>query len=171
LNKDILQRLNWLSSTLQPATMSDEFNVPGPDGDIILRAQGSPSRDFRVHKLVLSLASPVFEDMFNLPQSKSDAIKAIGNAGTEVVDVTDPPRALDLVLRLIYPFPPPNVNNLNLLVEALIITDKYNIEGVRAKLRVCLANFPNEYPLRVYAIACRFYTVPSAQKINRVARA
>ena len=46
--------------------MSGEFNVPG--GDIILRTSGSPNRNFRVHKLVFSLASPVFTDMFGLPQ-------------------------------------------------------------------------------------------------------
>jgi hypothetical protein len=70
--------------------------------------------------------------------------------------VTDPPRALALVLKLIYPFIPPNLENLDLLVEGLIITDKYNIEGVRARLRVRLTKFANKDPLRVYAIASRF---------------
>jgi len=70
--------------------------------------------------------------------------------------VTDPPQALDLVLRLIYPFLPPNVDSLDLLVEGLIVTDKYNIEGARARLRVRLTKFVNEAPLRVYAIASRF---------------
>jgi hypothetical protein len=128
--------------------MNDEFNAP--DGDIILRAQGFPNRDFRVHKLVLSLASPVFRDMFGIPQPMNRG------ADIEVVDVTDPPQALDIVLRLIYPFSPPNVDSLDLLVEGLIITDKYNIEGARARLRVRLTNFINEAPLRVYAVASRF---------------
>jgi len=129
--------------------MDDEFNVPG--GDVILRAQGPPNRDFRVHKLVLSLASPFFGDMFGIPQPPNAL-----TTGDEVIDVTDPPQALGLVLRLIYPFPPPNVNNLDLLVEGLVITDKYNIEGARARLRVELTKFVNDAPLRVYAIASRF---------------
>jgi len=131
--------------------MNEEFNVP--DGDIILRTQGPPNHhDFRVHKLVLSLASPFFRDMFGIPQPRQDAL----NVEIEVIDVTDPPRGLDLVLRLIYPFPPPNVDSLDLLVEGLVITDKYNIEGARARLRESLRKFIKETPLRVYAIAARF---------------
>jgi hypothetical protein len=129
--------------------MSSEFN--SPDGDIILRAHGSPTRDFRVHKLILTLASPTFKDMFGLPQP-TDAPRV----DVDVVEVTDPPRALDLVLTLIYPLPPPNVDSLDLLLEGLLLADKYNIEGVRAELRLRLTNFLQENPLRVYAIASKF---------------
>lgn len=152
-----LKRLTAQASlSLHIAAMSDEFNVPG--GDIILRAQGStsPHRDFQVHKLILSLASPVFRDMFHLPRPGSDVSIMRGDNGIEVVVVTDPPRALDLVLRFIYPFPPPDVDSLDLLVEGLVIADKYNIEGTRARLRALLINFVDEAPLRVFAIASRF---------------
>ena len=75
---------------------NEEFNVP--DGDTILRAQCSPNNhDFRVHKLVLSLASPAFRDMFGIPRPRPGAL----NVDTEVIGVTDPPRGLALVLRLI----------------------------------------------------------------------
>ena len=131
-------------------TMDDDFD--GPDGDIILRTQGPPDRDFLVHKLILSLASPVFKDMFCVPQPKSNA----SNGEIDVVDITDPPRALDLILKLIYPFPPPKVDDLDQLVQGLIIADKYNIEGARARLRDPLNKFMREEPLRVYAIATRF---------------
>ena len=130
--------------------MNDEFNASG--GDIILRTQDPPNRGFQVHKLVLSLASPVFRDMFSIPQPGLNT----SNADIEVIDVTDPPRALDLVLRLIYPFSPPRVDSLDLLVEGLVITDKYNIEGARVRLRESLNGFIKEAPLRVYAIAYRF---------------
>lgn len=131
--------------------MNEEFDAP--DGDIILRALNPLAhRDFRVHKLILSLASPVFRDMFGIPQPRANAI----NVDTEIVEMTDPPRALDLVLRLIYPFPPPTVDSLDLLVESLVITDKYNIEGARARLREPLKRFIRESPLRVYAVASRF---------------
>lgn len=90
--------------------MNEEFNVLA-DGDIILRAQCSPNNhNFRVHKLVLSLASPVFKDMFGITQPRPDML----NVDIEVIYMTDPPRGLDsdLVLRLIYSFPPPNVDSL-----------------------------------------------------------
>ena len=130
--------------------MDDCFEAP--DGDIILRTQGPPIHDFRVHKLILSLASSVFRNMFGVPQPRSHT----PNIDVDVVDVTDPPRALDLVLKLIYPFPPPKVDDLDLLVQGLIIADKYNIEGVRVRLREPLNKLMKEEPLRVYAIALRF---------------
>jgi len=104
------------------------FSVP--DGDVILRALGPPTHDFRVHKLVLSLASPVFKDMFSLPQPTSGTSSV---AGVEIVQVADPPHALDMTLRSIYPFTPPSFDgNLDILVECLIIADKYNIKAVYA---------------------------------------
>lgn len=44
------------------------FNAPG--ADFILRAFDNV--DFRVHKAILSVASPVFESMFTFPKSQSD---------------------------------------------------------------------------------------------------
>ena len=124
----------------------DIFNWP--DGDVILRStRGTASRDFRVHKLILSLASPVFKDMFKIPQPLSEVAEA------DIVDLVDPPRAVELILRFIYPFPPPRIDNLTLLSEVLALTDKYDIEAARSQLRVSLLGFARSEPLRVYAIA------------------
>jgi len=104
--------------------MNEGFSVP-----VILRAQGSPHRhDLRVHKLTLSLASPVFRDMFSIPQPRPRVL----NVNIEVIDVTDPPPGPDLVLRHIYLFPSPKVNNLDFLVEGLVITNKHDVESARA---------------------------------------
>jgi len=45
--------------------MATQWKTP-PDADVILRASGG--KEFHAHKLVLSLASPVFRDMFSVPQ-------------------------------------------------------------------------------------------------------
>jgi len=130
---------------------SDEmFNWP--DGDIILRAtHGTESRDFRVHKLFLSFSSPVFKDMFGIPQPPS----ADPN-GIDVVDVADPPRALEIILRFMYPSPtPPVINDLTVLSEALALADKYDVEVARSRLRSLFKRFAKTEPLRAYAIACR----------------
>jgi len=83
------------------------------DADIILRALGPPKRDFRVHKLILSLASPVFKGMFSLPQPALDGSRESTVAGIEIVEVTDPAGALDIILRMIYPsFTPPSPPSL-----------------------------------------------------------
>ena len=117
------------------------------DGDVILRCtHGTDSRDFRLHKLFLSFASLVFKDMFKLSQPSSVAASDI-----DVVDVIDPPAILELLLRFIYPCPPPVIDNLALLTEVLVLADKYDVEAARPSL----AEFAKTEPLRVYAIACR----------------
>jgi hypothetical protein len=146
-HQEALVNLAFFPYRCVTATMNNKFGPP--DGDIILR---TPTRDFRVHKLVLSLASPIFRDMFSIPQPTP----VVRGADIGVVDVTDPPEALDLILRFIYPLPPPNVDSLDLLVEGLVVADKYDIDGARAELRLRLAKFMKENPLRVYAIASRF---------------
>jgi len=78
--------------------MSDEFDVP--DGDIILRVQCSPNRDFRVQNLVLSFESPVFKVMFGIPQPPNAL-----DVGNEVIGVTDLPHVIDLVQEVPAPTP------------------------------------------------------------------
>ena len=122
-----------------------------PDGDVILRAtHGTERRDFRVHKLFLSFASPVFKDMFKLPQP------SLAASNIDIIDMLDPPRALDAVLRFIYPsIDSPAIDNLTLLSEVLAVADKYDIKVARSRLRPSLVEFAKIEPLRVYAIACR----------------
>lgn len=123
-----------------------------PDGDVILRAtHGTESRDFRVHKVFLSFSSPVFKDMFSIPQPSSAA-----SNGADIVDITDPPRALELVLRFVYPSATsPVIDDLTTLSEALVLADKYDIEVARSRLRPSFREFATTEPLRAYAIACR----------------
>ena len=120
------------------------------DGDVILRSTHTTgSRDFRVHKIFLSFASPVFRDMFKLPQPPSPASEV------DIVVLSDPPQVLELILRFIYPCPSPVISDLTLLPEMLILADKYDIEVVRSGLRPSFTELAKIEPLRVYAIACR----------------
>ena len=137
--------------------MSKDEKFDNPNADIILRALGPPERDFRVHKIVLSLASPVFKDMFSLPQPTSDDPRKSTVAEVEIVEVTDSAEALDIVLRLIYPFVPPSFDgDLDILVECLVIADKYDIKGAKSRLYSALARTNVTQSLQVYAIAARF---------------
>lgn len=124
-----------------------------PDGDVILRATyGTESRDFRVHKVFLSFSSPVFRDMFGIPQPLLEARDDV-----DVVDIADPPRALELILRYMYPSASsPTINDLTTLSEALVLADKYDVEVARSRLRSSFREFAATEPLRAYAIACRF---------------
>ena len=133
--------------------MANDKTFNTPDADVIIRATGPPERDFRVHKLILSLASPVFKEMFS--HSRPTSPTPEGSNVLDVIPVTDPPRAFRVVLKMIYPFPPPSLEgDLDTLVECLLIAEKYGIQGVTLRLRTGLSRV--DAPLRVYAIASRF---------------
>lgn len=128
---------------------SEMFNWP--DGDVILRnTYGTERREFRVHKPFLSFASPVFKEMLTTAQPSSST------SNIDTINLGDPPRALELILRSIYPSPiPPVVDDLTVVSEALNLANKYDIEVARSRLRSSLVEFAKTEPLRVYAIACR----------------
>ena len=129
------------------------------DGDVILHAGSDPDpdskRDFRVHKFILSLASPVFKDMFTLPQPPDQTLNK--QRQPSVVDVLDPPEILDTILRLIYPgVEPPKITNLRTLTALLSAADKYDITSIYPVLRGTLKTFLPRASFGVYAVACRF---------------
>jgi hypothetical protein len=129
------------------------------DGDIILRAGSVPNskHDFRVHKFILSLTSPVFKDMFALPQPLDQTLDE--QHGLPVVDVPEPPEALDIILRSIYPgVEPPKITLPSTLTALLFTADKYNISSVYPTLSGSLKAFLSSTSdsLWVYIMACRF---------------
>ena len=126
------------------------------DGDIVLRAGTEPDskHDFRVHKFILSLASPVFKDMFTLPQPSD---QTLNEHQLLVVDVSDPPEVLDVIIRLIYPgVEPPKITEQKTLSASLLTADKYSITSIYPTLRENLKTFLPNHSLWVYIIACRF---------------
>ncbi|KAF9643877.1 hypothetical protein BDM02DRAFT_3072578, partial [Thelephora ganbajun] len=87
---------------------------------------------------------------FKLPQPSS------ATSTVDIIDMSDPPGALEVILRFIYPSTdPPAINDLTLLAEVLVLADKYDIGVARSQLRRSLSEFATTEPLRVYAIACR----------------
>lgn len=122
----------------------------GPDstGDCILRTRDGTV--FKVVRSVLSLASPVFGDMFGLPGDQ-DQIPTI--------DVQEDPETMETLLELLYPQEPPNIASYDLAVKLIAACDKYFIDVMR--LRYFLYNIlaspgaPEKDPLSVYAICWR----------------
>ena len=73
----------------------EPFNVP--DANLILRSFDSV--DFRVHKPVLSMASPFFEDLLSLPQpSDSESVD-----GLPVVRLPEDSELLNSLVSMLYP--------------------------------------------------------------------
>ncbi|KAG8701545.1 hypothetical protein FRC09_005296 [Ceratobasidium sp. 395] len=117
----------------------------GSGGDTILRSLDGI--DFRVHSVVLSLASPVLADMFRLGTQQT------------TVNVAEASDMLDFLLKFIYPGPPPPVSFFEVLEKGLHLADKYQLEGMKLHLRerLSLKSSPvSAYsnPLRALAFAC-----------------
>jgi len=90
------------------------YEFTADDADIILRASrcDAPApRDFRVHKIILSIVSPVFKDMFDVPQPIPPASPA--EATIPIINVDDTPEDLEVFLRVIYPFGLPTMPTLD----------------------------------------------------------
>jgi len=123
------------------------------DADIVLRTPRS--KGFRVHRSVLSVASPVLRAL--VAEVPTTPLKGEKGELPEV-DVDDAPEDLDLLLRLIYPItPPPKFEDFDALSRAFAILQKYKVEGVQGHLKPILVSPPflTSDPVRVYALACR----------------
>jgi hypothetical protein len=126
--------------------------------DIILRS--SDNIDFRVFKLFLSLASPFFETLFDIPQPvEEDGDQEIKD-GLAVIPVTEDSKTLDALLRFCYPstlVDDPNIEVLNDAMDVLEAARKYSLDAIEKKARQAIANpkILEAEPLRCFAIAHR----------------
>jgi len=125
------------------------------DADVILVS--SDSTQFRVHRCILSAASPFFHDMFTLPQPPQLTLPSI--------PVSEPSLVIDTLLRFIYPVQDPPLDSLCDLVPILTAAVKYDLTSVLTSLRALLVSprFTTADPTRVYAIASRFEFEQEAQ--------
>ena len=139
------------------------------DGDVILRAGQEPSstHDFRVHKFILSLASPVFKDMFTLPQPPDHNRNK--KPDIPIVGISESPEVFDVILRFIYPgVEPPKVDDVSTLAALFSAADKYNIASIYPVLKESLKTFLPSDSFRVYIIACQFGLPQEAKEAARV---
>ena len=117
-----------------------------PDADVILRASGG--EEFHAHKLILSLVSPVFRDMFSVPQPSPAESSEL-----PIVDLSDPSEALEPFLQIIYPTRNPLINDVDTLTSVLRLADKYDAKSVldvhKDHLPSMCSNFS---PIEMYAI-------------------
>lgn len=133
------------------------YSFDAEDADFVLRS--ADSVEFRVHRCILSIASPVFQDMLGIPQPH-DPTHKLPHADLPEATIT-----LDVLLRYIYPIPSPKIEDFVTLSNVLASAEKYAAEGVISRLRTILVSprFLDLNPLRVYAIACRWSFLIEAQ--------
>ena len=119
------------------------------DADITIRSLGA--YEFCVHKLILSLASPIFKDMFTVPQPPADNPGVLPH-----VDVEESAVTWRHILLTIYPTPNPVIDDLEDLESLLFTAKKYEMQSIIDTHKMTFENhgFMRENPLRLYAIAC-----------------
>jgi hypothetical protein len=128
-------------------TASSPFDNRRGTADLVLRTFDDV--DFFVHKEILSIASVAFEELILNPTPNSS--NAVRN-GLRVVRLTELSNALDSVLRLIYPTPPPNSLELHAIPEILEILRKYELMDFFFRVKPLLVPLIDSEPLCVYAI-------------------
>ena len=143
--------------------MSDDSTyAPTPfdhaKADIILRS--SDNIDFRVFKLFLSLASPFFETLFNIPQPVEENGDQEIKDGLAVIPVTEDSKTLDALLRFCYPctlVDDPKIEVLKDAIDVLEAARKYSLDAIEKKARQAIANpkILEAKPLQCFAIAHR----------------
>ncbi|KAL4072826.1 hypothetical protein V8B97DRAFT_260338 [Scleroderma yunnanense] len=136
----------------RPPSASSPFDHPR--ADVVLRS--SDNMDFRVFKLFLSLASPFFEALFNLPQPSDENTGNIVEMidGLPVVPVLEDSGTLDILLRFCYPrtlTPIPPLDHFKNAFNVLEAAKKYSLDEVEKA--ICEALF-NPKILEVDSLRC-----------------
>ncbi|KAF8553552.1 hypothetical protein OG21DRAFT_1211397 [Imleria badia] len=126
--------------------------------DIILRS--SDNVDFRVFKLFLSLASPFFETLFDIPQPAKENGDQDVRDGLAVIPVTEDRKTLDALLRFCYPCTLADDPNLEMLKDAMDVVEaarKYSLDVIERKARQAIVNpkILEAEPLRCFTISHR----------------
>ncbi|EGN98881.1 hypothetical protein SERLA73DRAFT_181585 [Serpula lacrymans var. lacrymans S7.3] len=158
-----------MSTPTEPVDAAFPFNHP--KADVIIRS--SDQVDLRMFRLLLSLASPVFETTFALPQpqppspihSASDSNSDFKD-GLLVVHLSEDSKTLRVFLGHCLPVTianKPELKTLEDVAAMLELSTKYEAQELEKKARKALAG-PQfmEAPLRVFAVACRFGLKPEA---------
>lgn len=124
--------------------------------DVILRS--ADGVEFRVFKLFLSLASPFFETLFDLPQAPEGTSDQEMKDGLAVIALSEDSKTLDCFLRFCYPSTladDPSLENLTDLLSVLAAARKYSLDLIEKKVCQDLGNpkVLETDSLRCFAIA------------------
>ncbi|KAJ8487580.1 hypothetical protein ONZ45_g14283 [Pleurotus djamor] len=132
--------------------MTHPYEFKADDADIVLVSNEPQPTHYRVHRCILSAGSPFFRTMFSLPKPK-ESTEAI-----PLISMSESSKVLDALLRFLYPIPDPQLEILEDVVAVLGAAIKYEFDAVVSALRKHLISphFLQEYPIRIFAVACRY---------------
>ncbi|KAH9967372.1 hypothetical protein BC827DRAFT_1353218 [Russula dissimulans] len=132
------------SDTLAQAPFNDER------ADLILRSSDEQPVHFHVFKSILSVASPIFADMFSIPLPASQKSNEV-----QVVPLSEDSETLDLSLRHIYPVRSPKVVELRQTRMLAEFVRKYDVDAMEQDVTRYLTEAIDRDPVGVYVIAIK----------------
>lgn len=147
------------SSAVTPAPLRHSFH--DTDADMVLRSADGVL--FSVHRIILSKASSVFNDVFSLARPQPSEAETI-----PTIDVSEDAQITNLFLTYCYPTNDPVIDDLNITCRLLETMSKYQTDGLTQRVAKVLESFMTGEPLRVFAIACHFGLKPTARKAARL---
>jgi hypothetical protein len=142
--------------------MDAQAPFDNPKADVILRS--SDNVDFRVFRLLLSLASPIFNDMFAMPQA-SEKINDNNQEmkdGLPIIQLAEDSQTLSKLLITCYPRyagDAPELETLEDLQAFLEVATKYEMDeaaGKYAREELVAPRFLEGEAVRVFSIAHRW---------------
>ena len=133
------------------------FDIPQDACDIVLRT--CDRINFHCIKIILSIASPFFREMFTLPQPKNPKMYET-REGRPVIDVTESSTTLQLLLTFCYPgwSLAPGLAGLKELRDVLKAADKYDMANVVYCVGQLLVSpfYLEQNPLWVFVLTSQF---------------
>ncbi|KAI9450631.1 hypothetical protein BJY52DRAFT_1301738 [Lactarius psammicola] len=154
-----------IEPTRETSPPPEDFNMRNTD--VILRSSDGAS--FRVHRLVLTTASPFFDDLFSLPQPDED--ETID--GIHVVRLSEDKEVLHSLITMLYPIPSVLPDSYIKVLDLLIASQKYDMAAVQSSIRAEVSR--KSYPslsgaeaFHMYAIARSKGLIPEMENFARL---
>jgi hypothetical protein len=124
---------------------------------------------FRVHKAVLATSSPLFRDMFSLPQPSNDE----STGELPMMPLTEDAAVLNGLISMLYPVPPEIPKSNDAILALLSAAQKYDMVAVQSSVRAeasrrALLSPPHAEVFRMYAIACSGRLIPEMESAARL---
>ena len=177
LNAQLQQSLSLplKQEVVPPASVSTENDSlagkPHPsfnalDADIILCS--SDNVFFRIHSLILTIASGWFSTLLSLPHcppSYKQSSSPPPSPPPEVIHMVEDAKVIAGLLSMAGGRELPKIDTFEYLEDLLHTAEKYDMPGVLSILRLAIMSpkFLDTHPVRVYAIACQWGWVEEAK--------
>ncbi|KAH9020103.1 hypothetical protein EDB84DRAFT_1565817 [Lactarius hengduanensis] len=144
--------------------MRSRLNVP--DADIIIRS--SDKVNFRVHKSLLAMSSPFFEDLLSSPQPLNGELVD----GLPVIQLSEDADLLNSLVSLLYPISSYIPGSCEKAFALLAACQKYDMVSIQSYIRAEINRWPptpiGADAFRTYAIASSMGLIPEMESAARL---